>query len=342
MVENNKVGDVKLESSILSKTDFTFELWPILIFFVSIVSILLLNYHYLVYYHFRIIPYLSFGELITNAFIHLGFFDIGVIFTFDFLIKLIFCFIAIISVRRIRKGQKNRYGNVLKRVVKKMEEIKNKIEFISGMELIRLLQEINDELEIDKNKLKSGKCKIFVILSVFVISFMYYLKISLELLFVDWIGVFDILFVCFIVIYLFFLFIFRKNIDVVFDYVIVYIEYIFSIFVCALVLINFLIVSKSMHDQVSIKHYTYGTMIVTDKDTLVSDSNYYYVNQSNNFAFMYNVKDSTMTVIPMSDIKKLIIHNGLPDKSFDKIHKKEKVQDTLKIIKVNKVNYGSK
>lgn len=60
-------------------------------------------------------------------------------------------------------------------------------------------------------------------------------------------------------------------------------------------------------------HYSFGTTLMTEKDTIKSDLSFYYAGKTRNYVFWYNEKDSAITVIPISDVKKLIIHNGEPD-----------------------------
>lgn len=84
--------------------------------------------------------------------------------------------------------------------------------------------------------------------------------------------------------------------------------------VISLISLIFLETGIGNYDLISKYHYSFGTTLVTEKDTLVADSSYYYAGKTRNYVFWYNEKDSAMTVIPMNDVKKLIIHNGEPDK----------------------------
>lgn len=89
---------------------------------------------------------------------------------------------------------------------------------------------------------------------------------------------------------------------------------------------------KANYSLVREHHYTFGTKLITEKDTINSDYSYYYVGKTTNFVFWYSEKDTAMTVIPMSDVKKLVIHNGVPDKKFRKLPAKPIIipnRDTL-------------
>ncbi|WP_028667007.1 hypothetical protein [Runella zeae] len=91
------------------------------------------------------------------------------------------------------------------------------------------------------------------------------------------------------------------------------------------------IVSIKNYSDINILHNTYKSKIVTDKDTLISDSSFYYVGKTKNYVFMWSARDTAMTVIPMSDIKKLVIHNTLPDKKPTPKPKNKKILPSMAI-----------
>lgn len=63
----------------------------------------------------------------------------------------------------------------------------------------------------------------------------------------------------------------------------------------------------SEHESVALKKKYIGTTVLTERDTLVSDNNFYFIGQTRNFIFFHNTIDTSTTVISRSDIKKFII-----------------------------------
>lgn len=96
--------------------------------------------------------------------------------------------------------------------------------------------------------------------------------------------------------------------------------------VISVILFVFLETGLMNHESVNKNHYSFGTSLITEKDTLVSDSSYYYVGKTRNYVFWYNSKDSAMTVIPMNGIKKIIIHNSRPVKKHGTIPVEKQVK----------------
>lgn len=90
-----------------------------------------------------------------------------------------------------------------------------------------------------------------------------------------------------------------------------------------IILLVFIEMGLKNHTSINKSYYSFGTTLITEKDTLVADSAYYYAGKTRNYVFWYSQRDSAMTVIPMSIVKKLIIHNGRPDKKPMNISDKE-------------------
>jgi hypothetical protein len=76
----------------------------------------------------------------------------------------------------------------------------------------------------------------------------------------------------------------------------------------SLILLTYTIVEAySEHTSVAFKKKYIGTMVLTEQDTLESDSNFYFIGQTRNFIFFNNTIDTSITVISRSDIKKFIV-----------------------------------
>lgn len=61
-------------------------------------------------------------------------------------------------------------------------------------------------------------------------------------------------------------------------------------------------------DSVKFSHSTTGTYILMNKDTIKSDSKYYYIGRTNKYVFFFNEKLHFVDVYPEKDINKLSLH----------------------------------
>lgn len=65
------------------------------------------------------------------------------------------------------------------------------------------------------------------------------------------------------------------------------------------------------HDTVAEEKKYFGTWISTDRDSILSDSNYYFIGQTRNFVFFHNQLDCSTTAFSRADIKSLTIKESL-------------------------------
>ena len=61
-------------------------------------------------------------------------------------------------------------------------------------------------------------------------------------------------------------------------------------------------------DVKNTKHFQYyGTKIITSDSTYTSDSLHYYIGKTENYVFIYNTPDKSATIIPSSEVRKMIL-----------------------------------
>ena len=273
MEVNKKGTDKSIARFSFSKIDLSMDPWPIAVLVLLILAIFYINFYFQHYFSFAIFSYLDLSEMIIVAFVNLGVLDLGAEFTRDFFAKFSILYLFFRFLNLMFVfSKKKNYGD------------KSFLNFYEIISFFLICFVFNSSLEVAKIMFDSDFSNGTYLVIVIVLAILMLVAFS------------------------FFLILTEENPSYFRDNIVELI--VFSL--VFLVPVSTLMAGKKRHGDLVNKHFSYGSKIFTEKDTLVSDSNFYYVDKSRNYVFMWKEKDSSMVVIPMSEIKKMEIKNGAP------------------------------